>query len=31
MNELMHVMQRQVDASDAICGTWMVIQVILLD
>ena len=31
MNELMHVMQRQVDACDAIYGTWMVIQVILLD
>ena len=27
----MHVMHEPTDACDAICGTWMVIQVILLD
>ena len=36
MNDVMHVMQEQIDACDAIMcffflGTWMVIRVILLD
>ena len=34
MNKLMHVMQEQIDAYNAVMifwGTWMVIQIILLD